>query len=298
MSKLLSLCIPTNGIDEVFDVLDSIYCQGISEDLYEVVVTDNGADFQFFQKMNEFVSQHSNCIYARTSAVLFANQIECFDRATSPLIKFINHRMVLMPGSLAKFIQFANDNLEEKPVIYYANGSLETNELVELSSFDSFVKTLGYQSSWSGGLCIWKDHYAKTDLSAGVNRLFPHCDILFSQRDSSSYFIDNRRYLDELSSGHSKKGSYDLFEAFAVEYPSIILDLYRDGDISSETLLSVLDANLSFIATLVFKFLVLKEPCSYDLSRFSDTVVVFYSKKRIYERIIGLSFKKVFGFLE
>ena len=40
---LISLCMPTNGVIEwVFPVLDSIFGQGVDDNLYEVVVTDNG----------------------------------------------------------------------------------------------------------------------------------------------------------------------------------------------------------------------------------------------------------------
>ena len=46
--KLLSLCIPTNGISEwVFPVLDSIYNQKVDDSLFEVIVTDNGNNEQF-----------------------------------------------------------------------------------------------------------------------------------------------------------------------------------------------------------------------------------------------------------
>lgn len=295
MARLVTLCIPTNGIDEVFEVLDSIYGQDVSEDRYEVVVTDNGDSPSFFKKMSEYANRHSNCYYYRTKAVLFANQIECFNRATAPFIKFVNHRMLLLPGSLECFIRFAKDHLSDKPVVYYSNGSVKLDGLREFDSFDGFIEALGYQSSWSGGLSIWKDQYSKLDLSGGVNRFFPHCDILFSQRDASCFFIDNNKYLKALSSDHSKKGAYDLFEAFAVEYPSLILDLYRDGDISGSTLMSVLDKNLSFISSLVFKFVIKRESCSYDLSRFSETIGIYYSRARVYKRICKMVFKQLFN---
>ena len=55
--KLVSLCLPTNGISEwVFPVLDSIYSQGVSNDLFEVIVTDNGKNQEFKYRMREYPS--------------------------------------------------------------------------------------------------------------------------------------------------------------------------------------------------------------------------------------------------
>ena len=58
----LSLCIPTNGVTEwVVPVLDSIYREQIAEELFEVVVTDNGENKEFFWKMKEYSDLHQNC---------------------------------------------------------------------------------------------------------------------------------------------------------------------------------------------------------------------------------------------
>ena len=52
MQKIISLCIPTNGVSKwVFPVLDSIYSQGISEEEFEIVVSDNGNDVEFENNM-------------------------------------------------------------------------------------------------------------------------------------------------------------------------------------------------------------------------------------------------------
>ena len=59
----LSLCIPTNGVTEwVVPVLDSIYREQIAEELFEVVVTDNGENKEFFWKMKEYSDLHQNLI--------------------------------------------------------------------------------------------------------------------------------------------------------------------------------------------------------------------------------------------
>ena len=101
MEKLLTLAIPTNGIIQwVFPVLESIYNQGIDSNRFEVVITDNGDNEEFYYKILEFKKQHDNLIYKKTNAYMFENQIEAFKIAHGTFIKFINHRTRLIPEAL------------------------------------------------------------------------------------------------------------------------------------------------------------------------------------------------------
>lgn len=75
--KYLSLCLPTNGIMEwVFPVLDEIFRQDADINEYEVIVTDNGNNQEFFERIQEYSKSRSNLIYKKTNAFLFENQIE------------------------------------------------------------------------------------------------------------------------------------------------------------------------------------------------------------------------------
>ena len=81
--KMLTLCIPTNGVLEwVFPVLDSIYMQGVDEALFEVVVTDNGKNELFEQGMREYEEKYANLIYRKTTALeILLRMVKCFVRA-------------------------------------------------------------------------------------------------------------------------------------------------------------------------------------------------------------------------
>ena len=66
MGKVVSLCLPTNGIIEwVFPVLDSIYRQNVDDSLFEVIVTDNGDNEQFRLMMIEYAKDKNNLIYKK-----------------------------------------------------------------------------------------------------------------------------------------------------------------------------------------------------------------------------------------
>ncbi|MGF0143431.1 glycosyltransferase [Sharpea azabuensis] len=272
----LSLCIPTNGILEwVKPVLDSIYSEEKPIAKFEVIVTDNGNNEKFYEFMKKYSKAHDNLIYRKTNAVQFNNQIEAFKLASGKLIKFINHRKVLLPGSLNYLLEFVEKYQSSKPFVYF----LEDDNAGVYENFDSFVSGLSYFSSYSGGIAMWRDDFMKIDLNKPFNVLFPHTDMLFSARKKKQYIIDGHSITKDLPTDETKKGKYNLFFAFAVEYPSIILELYRNGDITYKTLKKVKEDNYGFLCMLYLNYIILKKPCSYDLQNYKDNLRIYYGNR-------------------
>lgn len=277
---LLSICIPTHGIPElIFPVLDSIFVQTeVAQELYEVVVMDNGDNQNFKQQMTNYATKYDNLIYKQTDAHEFLSESECYKAASGLFLKFINHRTKLIHGTLQYFINFIKQNENERPSVYFSNGVIKNIKgVAEYDSFDGYVRGLSYWSSWSTGMGFWKEDFDKIPKNTEFNTLFPHTTILFSEKNKAKYIIDNTPLLDEIHISHANKGKYNLFYAFGVEYPGIICDLYRDGAISVDTFLSVKNDNLGFIAGLYRDFILKKDKCSYDLSGLEKTLNVFYS---------------------
>lgn len=279
----ISLCIPTNGVEEwVFPVLQSIYEEKTDEALFQVIVTDNGNNEAFYQKMLSFQKEHHNLIYEKTDAPLFLNEIEAYKRADGCFIKFVNHRTLLLPGTLSEWIKFVEDNIDEKPIVYYSNGMLrKPKDIFMYNNFDAFVRELSYWSSWSTGMGFWKEDFDKLLEKEDFNELFPHTTILFYETERSNYIIDNRVMLKELPTGDKPKGQYDLFYAFAVEYLSILLQLCRNNTLSLESFLKIKEDNLDFISILYNNFIQKKEFCSYDLSNYENAIQIFYSHQQL-----------------
>lgn len=300
---LLSLCIPTNGIAEwVFPVLDSIFSQNVDENLYEVVVTDNGHNDDFKQKMKIYTAERKNLIYKETGAFLFENQIYALRLAHGEYLKFLNHRALLLKGSLRKLIDIVSKNLEKKPVMYFSNGVLKFKGEKYLETFDSFVYELGEYASWTTGVGVWKEDFNKIPENHVYNKISPHSDVLFNERNKHSYLIFNEPFCEEIKTDHSKKGKYDLFKAFAVEEPSITLGLYIDGSITAKTFKHVKQCYKKFVASLYFDFYILKRPCSYILTGFDDAMGIFFTKKEIKTSLVGMlvqrSFRKMLKILK
>lgn len=293
----LSLCIPTNGVIEwVVPVIESIYAQECDSNKFEVIVTDNGSNDQFRARMLEYVDKYSNFIYQKTDAFMFLNQIEAFKLAKGYLIKFVNHRMTLMPRAVNYLVSFAQQNTKDKPVVYFSNGVLnKKTRLEECNSFDGFVRTLSYWSSWSGGTAIWKRDFENIDLARSFNKLFPHTDIVFFNKTHDHYVIDDTVLMDMLPTDETKKGNYDLFNAFAVEYPAVLNQLYIDKYISRDTYEYVKKQNGIFVSDLYLNYIIRKKACSYRLDGYRNTIGKYYSDWEIKCGIFKLFIKKGFN---
>ena len=285
MSKkpVLSLCIPTNGITKwVLPVVNSIY-HGIDEySKFEVIITDNGNNTDFENVMKGLSKKYLNLRYYKTNAHMFMNQIEAFKLAEGQFIKFVNHRIALLPGTVDYLILFAERNLESKPVTYFSNGVLKLPQKVyECNSFDGYVRLLSFWSSCSAGTAMWKSDFESLNFDEKFNRMFPHTNLIFSNKNANKYIIDNKPIMKEIKTDMTLKGEYDLFGAFAVEYPRIIEDLYLNNYISKSTYDCVIRENGKFLNKLYFDYVIRGVPCSYDLSGLEKTIGIYYSKQEI-----------------
>ena len=291
---LISLCIPTNGVLEwVFPVLDSIYSQNIETSLFEVIVTDNGNNEEFKQNFDEYQENYNNLYYFRSSGYEFLSEPDSYKNANGLFIKFINHRTKLRPGTLQYFINWIIQNKQDKPFVYFSNGVLNKKNSIEVNNFDSFVKELSYFSSWSTGMAFWNEDFQRLGKDTVYNLLFPHTTILFSQCDRNRYIVDDNVLLDEIPQGKIPKGRYNLFNAFAIEYISIINDLLRNKFISLDTFLFVKKQNEKFLIELYCSFILRKKKCSYDLRDYKKSLNVYYNHKNIRYKAIRLFIVKV-----
>ena len=282
---ILSLCIPTNGISEwVFPVIDSIYCSNIDKNKYEVIVTDNGNNLDFKATIKRYTEIYPNLIYKETESSGFLNQIDAFKLARGKLIKFINHRMKLKPESVKYFIDFAEQYQKEMPVVYFSNGVLSKcdKNINVFTNFDEFVLHLKRYSSWSAGVAIWNKDIPILE-KINYNKLFPHTDILFLNKNNKKYIIDNTKLLNEIHvENHEKKGTYNLFYAFAVEYPKILFNLMQKEFISEMTFITLKKDILDFLAELYIDFILRRKKSSYIFDDINSHISIFFSMMELY----------------
>ena len=281
----ISLCMPTNGIAEwVFPALDSIYDSNVDSSLFEVVVTNNGNNDRFEELMVEYAKKHENLIYKKTDAYMFDNQLEALKLANGDYLKFVNHRSVWLPERLQYMIDFLEKYRHEEPVIYFSNGAMKWGPLYkEFDSFDLFVRNLGVQATWTSGVGIWKSQYEKIKNNYQYDRISPHAGILYGDRQNKKYIINDKYWMRNIDDDHSKKGNYNLYKAFSLDEFIITINLYRDGDITIDTLISVKESFKQFLMELYRDFNIKKMPCSYDLEGFEKYINIFFDEKEIVE---------------
>ena len=87
--------------------------------------------------------------------------------------------------------------------------------------------------------------------------------------------------MKEITTDHSKKGNYSLYKAFGLDEFIITINLYRDGDITEDTLISVKEKFREFLIRQYRAFNIEKQPCSYDLSEFDKHVNIFFDAEEI-----------------
>lgn len=281
----LSLCLPTNGITEwVIPALDSIYKENISNDKFEVIVTDNGNNSSFETVMLDYAGRYGNLTYKKNDAFMFDNQLEALRLARGDYLKFVNHRSVWKNGRLQYMIEFLERYEKEKPVIYFSNGVMGWGPTYkEFFTFDEFVRNLGIWGTWTSGVGIWKEDFGRIPKDYNYDKISPHAGILYSERKKNKYIINDLYWMSEIDTNHSKKGKYDLYKAFALDEFVITINLYRDGDISAETLKVVKESFRSFLMKLYCDFNLMKMPCSYDLEGFEEYIDIFFNREDIIE---------------
>jgi len=280
---LLSLCMPTNGISEwVFPSLDSLYASDVDSSLFEVIVTDNGDNADFKTRMHEYSENHDNLKYKETNAHMFDNQLEALKLASGDYLKFVNHRSVWLPDRLQYMINFIDGCKEDKPVIYFSNGVMGWGpNYRELGSFDEFVYNLGVYGTWTSGVGIWKSTYEDIKDNIQYDRISPHAGILYGDRYNKKYMINDKYWMKEIDTDHTKKGKYNLYKAFGLDEFIITINLYRDGDISEDTLIHVKECFRNFLVKRYKDFEINKLPCSYDLKDFEKHLSVFFDPDEI-----------------
>lgn len=297
IKPLLSLCIPTNGMAEwVIPAIESIYNQNCNEDMFEVIVTDNGSDFELEDLMHKYKIEHKNLIYKKTSSILFQNQIDCFKLANGELVKFINHRSLLKDNTIKTLIEYANKFSIQKPIIYFLNNCEKSVDSDNILNFDDFMYNLSYYSSWSGGISCWRSDFSSIFNKDTYDNYFPHLDILFAFKTNRSYLICNKELIIDQKYDVSKKGRYDLFDAFAVHFLDIINNLYKNCFISKKTFDKIKRQNLVFVISLHFEYIVKRTKCSYMLNDFWGCFNKYYSLRDfLYGYLVFLNklFKRV-----
>lgn len=283
-SPILSLCIPTNGaVAWVLPVIESIYSQGIDLSLFEVIITDNGKGDGLANAMDRF--DYSNLHYFRTESEGFLNQIDAFEKSTGIYCKMLNHRSEMLPGSLDKLISLVLAYQEEKPIIYCAEGTTKSKDiLIECDSLNHFIGELSFFVSWSVGVGVWQSDLVGIQKKR-VDTMFPHTYFLFELGEKRRYVIWNEKY--ERMTDDSGKGGYNLFYTFSVSFLDLINHLRVEHRISDRTFVETKKDLFGFLKSLYLTEVILPSRHKFIIEGVRESLCVYYGEKTYVWMILG-----------
>lgn len=274
MSPLVSVCIPCFGrVDYVRNTLNSIYKDNsdVSLNDYEVVISDNDPCRAVEQLCNEF--KFPNLRYYHTDCEGFMNSYYVLTYGVGKFLKLHNSQTLFKKGSLLRLIDEVRRCEGDRTIIFYTNGLLNFNGSQKYEKFEDFMMALGYWSSWSNGFNIWKEDFDNIG-RISLNKLFPHTSLFLTQYSAKSYCINNEKWF--LVQRVKKRGGHNKFEAFSVEYPSLIEQSYQKGHISKKCMKRIFNGiMMEFFPSLLFnKYIARIE--AFEITGFYKNIKVYF----------------------
>ena len=273
---LLSICFPTNGVSKwVIPAIRRLYEQGADESLFEVVVADNGGQKSDLEEpIKEFLC-HSNFRYVKNNSAGFYNIIENFLVARGDYMIKLNHRGMLYPGAIEQIIEQAEKYYETKPLMYFSNGNLKHESILEYDTFDEYLNELSYHSSLSEGLFFWKEDLERVP-QIKFAKMSPNVSLMFDSRRKQKFvLVDKQLWWDQDGKG---KFGYDLFDTFAVLYMDLVNEVRMDGSITKKTFLKIKGDIFKFLFDCYVAMKLDGAYENYSLEGMLDSLSVYYSK--------------------
>ena len=294
MSKrqpILSLCIPTNGAKEwVLPVIESIYTQRVDDNLFEIIISDNGCNTELESSLSSF--NHNNLFYYKSTDEGFTNQINSIKKGTGLYRKMINHRSCLILGALQQMINLILKYNDTRPVIYFSDNKIKTNgeNIVECNSYNELAYNLHYWISWSAGVGLWDTDCDKLD-KLNPDKLFPHISLIFDIRPESECIIWNGRYQRMLND--DGKGGYNVFNTFSVIFLNILSDYVKSGKISKVSYSKIKKKLFGFLCELYLREVILPTKRTFELSNIRQSISTHYSTKGYFKMLIFAYFNGI-----
>lgn len=287
---ILSLCIPTNGaVEWILPVIESIYSQGYDNEKFEVVITDNGKDSPLpahIANMN-----YPNLRYKQTTDEGFLNLVSCLKEGKGLFCKMINHRSVMLPGSIFQMVSLIEKYKDSQPIIYCASGNCNmSGDILECKNTDAFVSSLSYWCSWSGGIGFWQRDILRLG-EIELNEMFPNASLLFGVRINASYVIWNKVFQNMESD--AGKGGYDLFYTFGVVFLDIINELRTQMRITSKTFIFVKRDLYHFLCDLYLNEVILPTKHTFIIKNIKESLSIYYGIY-CYRKMVLMGYMKAF----
>lgn len=274
----LSICIPTfQRIEITRKTIASIYAdlKGVNMDEFEVIVSDN--DISESSKCFEKEFPYKNFHYYQTRCEGFLNSFHVLGYGKGLFLKLHNNYTMLRPGTLKYMIDEVKQYDESKALMFFTNGLRCIKEKHEYKNFDSFMKDLSYFSSWSTGFGIWREDYEKIKNTVEINKWFPQTSMLLPFNQKNEFVLNDLVIFNDQKV--PKKGGYNPYKVFGIEYLTLIKNSLDNGCISKCTFKKIKkDLLCDYLASRYFKT-VIAHMDKFEHDNIREHLSVYYSSK-------------------
>lgn len=288
----LSICIPTyNRLEILKKTLDSIYADlnGVEMGDFEVIVSDNEPNHSTKEIIDQF--NFENLHYYATTSSGFLNSFDVLKFGNGMFLKLHNNYTMLRIDSLKKMVTDIKENSIEKPVLFYTNGLGQFGKAERFDSYNAFMCRLSYLSSWSSGFGIWKEDFENISSKIDVNNYFPQTSLLMTQTRKSNYIINDIPIFD--NQDIPKKGGYNIFKVFSVDYVSLMEGAYNRKEISKKTFNKIkTDLLLNYISVRYFKTVIARMD-NFEKNDIKESIKIHYSTLMYYLMILTAFFAPI-----
>lgn len=291
---ILSICIPTDGSAQwVLPVLDSIYSQDADMEMYEVVITDNGEESQLPQYISKY--NYPNLRYRQTNDKGFLNLVTALKDGKGEFCKMLNHRSILHPGTIERWIKLINKYRDTKPIIYCADARVKGGNVIECADINEFLINLSVYATWSAGIGLWQEDISNIN-KIKLDEMFPNASMLLNIRDDARYVIWNYKY--QTMREESAKGWYDYYYTFSVRFLDILTQLRINCKITDETFMKVKKDMFHFLSDIYLFEVMLPSKNKYLINNIKSSFGIYYGSYYYWKMLFACILKYPLGLLK
>ncbi|HSC53216.1 MAG TPA: hypothetical protein VLC98_06350 [Phnomibacter sp.] len=264
--------------------MDSIYddLNGVDLNHFEVIVSDNEANATSKELVSTY--KYDNLHYHETNCEGFLNSFYALKYGRGFLLKLHNNYTMLKPKTLQYLINEAKENVGLNPVIFYTDGLNGKVGVSTFRTFDDFMFNLSYFSSWSTGFSIWKASFDEIESSLLINNYFPQTSLLLSLSDEKRFVMNNLTLFN--NQNIPKKGGYNIFKVFAVDYVDLLKSAFEKKKISQKTFQKIKSDLITKYLSMRFFKTVIVGIDNFEKADIEKNIRVNYSKAAYYKMIL------------
>ncbi len=241
---LLSICIPTYNRANFLEIaLASLVSQKafLDTEEIEIVISDNASTDGTRRLCETHAGKFPSKFHYHRNAENIGGDLnfeKVISLARGHYAELYNDYLYAVDGSLGEMTHFVQENLQEKPVLFFLQGRLNKKENKHLcANLDEFVDYVSFRTTWIGGFGIWRQDFdAMTDFSRYSKGLLVQTDVLLRLVCAGKpAWIYAKEYFKNIPTYTKTKVSWNNMRVSCYNYLSLLLPYVRSGQLSRST---------------------------------------------------------------